>query len=196
MDSSSVRICPLTVGWESHESFGGAGDGAFFRGEPEVHEVVVVEPFHGRHCTSKNRYESKKVSVCPNGLARRYLSCTDRHTKEQINEHDDQEDERAVERGVGSSRGGADQAGAAPIRLAGAVGGGWGFRTSTDRRVGADMRCRISVRMSSGHELVVRAEDACAYRAVADASDRLKKMAARTLGRMRDRARRVDRGGG
>jgi hypothetical protein len=143
----------------------------------------------------KNRYESKKVSVCPNGLARRYLSCTDRHTKEQINEHDDQEDERAVERGVGSSRGGADQAGAAPIRLAGAVGGGGDFGHQRTEG-GADMRCRISVRMSSGHELVVRAEDACAYRAVADASDRLKKMAARTLGRMRDRARRVDRGGG
>ena len=57
-------------------------------------------------------------------------------------------------------------------------------------RGGDDKRCFVKVRLTTGHELVANGQDACPYRAVDGAVNRLKRTVAERIRRERVRRRR------
>lgn len=57
-------------------------------------------------------------------------------------------------------------------------------------RGGDDKRCFVCVRLASGHEIMSNGLDACPYRAVDDAVNRLKRNVRDRMKRNRDRRRR------
>ena len=58
-------------------------------------------------------------------------------------------------------------------------------------RGGRDKHCAVLIRLATGEEIIVNARDACPYRAVDGAVNRLKRSVKKQVGRRRSRRRRA-----